>query len=330
MRIGKRLTYEANRLVLKANYWLGRYQETIWLIGDGRSGTTWVSSLINWDHQLREMFEPFHPRAGREMQAFLPHHYLRPNEENDTIYRLAKDVFSGHLTQRRVDAHNSGLVYRGLLVKDIFVNLAARWAVTRFPNVKIVLLVRNPFAAALSKHKKRHWLWVTDPKDLQAQPALQEDYLHEFDDVINACSDDYIERQILIWSIIHHVPLRQFEAGKICVVFYEDIYAAPMRALSTIFQFVRGTDPTVDSETLKRIIATPSRVAGAKSNLAKGQSPVNSWQNELSTQQIDRGYAILARFGLDTLYDANGMPQEGQVERLLARNSAPVRASSRA
>ena len=54
--------------VMAANYYLGSYQDAIWLVGEARSGTTWVSDLINWDKRYREMFEPFHPTFSEKFR----------------------------------------------------------------------------------------------------------------------------------------------------------------------------------------------------------------------------------------------------------------------
>ena len=37
------------------------YRRSVYLAGDGRSGTTWISEIINCDNRYRYMFEPFHP-----------------------------------------------------------------------------------------------------------------------------------------------------------------------------------------------------------------------------------------------------------------------------
>ena len=37
-----KLIYPIRNIVLVANQWIGNYEKVIWLIGDGRSGTTWL------------------------------------------------------------------------------------------------------------------------------------------------------------------------------------------------------------------------------------------------------------------------------------------------
>ena len=52
----------------------------------------------------------------------------------------------------------------------------------------------------------------------------------------------------------------------------------------------------------------PSRVVSKESSLFQGKSPVTSWKEEISLQQIDAGMNILNEFGLADLYDDDSMP----------------------
>ncbi|MCC5906832.1 MAG: sulfotransferase domain-containing protein [Balneolaceae bacterium] len=298
------------KAILKANYVLKNYNEVIWLIGDGRSGTTWVFDLINHDKRFREMFEPFHPEFVGDTDSLIPHQYIRQDDSNENLTDLATKIFSGMYTHPRVDSGNRSLLYKGLLIKDIFANLFSYWAVSQFPEVRPVLLIRNPFSVAISKSKKKNWFWETEPLNLLSQHTLHEDYLTPFEDMIRRVSSgkDYILNQILIWSIINYVPLRQFSPGSIHICFYENIYKEPVREIAKIYRFVRGEHDTSQLVIRNKIIERPSRVTGRESNLLSGTSPISAWKNELKHKEIDDGLKILQCFGFDNLYDNNSMP----------------------
>jgi len=315
MKIGKAIKSKVIPPVrdfsLIANYWLNNYREVIWLIGDGRSGTTWVSDLINHDKSYREMFEPFHPRLVNGMNFLLPHQYIRPGDSNKQLEKIASDVFSGKFRNPRVDSDNRPLFYKGLLIKDIFANLFSYWASLHFAKVKIILLIRNPFSVALSKYKLKNWFWATEPLDLLKQYPLYEDYLHPFEDLIRRTSREgnYVSCQILIWSIINYVPLRQFKQGQIQVIFYEEVFVKPSQEVSKIFRFVRPTNENHFMALGRESVNRLSRVAGPHSNVTRGTSPITSWKNELTSHQIDAGLNILQCFGFADLYDDNSMPK---------------------
>jgi hypothetical protein len=306
------ITKEAARFaIIRANYYAGNYQNAVWLIGDGRSGTTYVSSLLNWNHKYREMFEPFHPIYVKQMKDLPFHKYIRPDDVNNALAGIASDVFTGKLTSSFIDISNRRLVYKNLLIKDIFANLLANWAYHTFSHldIKVILLLRNPFAVALSKYKKKHWHWMTDPKAFLDQQQLMDDHLRPFKELIKNIGDDYIERQILIWSIINYVPLRQFNRDQLHVLFYEDIIAQPGKELASLFNYI---NPTMDSSAIDHALQKlhiPSWVSGSESNIRKGKSPIDSWQKEITPEQLQNGRAILERFGFSQLYKENGLPE---------------------
>jgi hypothetical protein len=238
-------------------------------------------------------------------------------------------VFSGRFSHRHVDAANCAFSYRGLLIKDIFANLFAYWASLQFPGVKVVLLLRNPFAVALSKSRKKHWFWLTEPLDLLGQPDLREDFLGPFEDTIRETSatGNHLLKQILIWSINNYVPLRQFGPDRLRVTFYEDVYANPNREIAAILASVRQGDATPLVDIDQDVISRRSWVSGSESTLAQGSSPITSWRQELSSSDIDAGLRILERFGLAELYDENVQPRR-DVLRVIRERAWPSAGTS--
>lgn len=158
------------------NYHLGNYKEAIWLVSDGRSGSTWLSDLTNSDRAYRELFDPFHPHIVKKTQNFALFQSLRPDETNSSLGEFLRLIFSGKLNHRRSDVSKSRLFYKGLLVKDIFAHLLMPWVNRNIPHVKKILLIRNPFAVALSKQKLSKWTWMTEPRKFFEQQDLYNDY----------------------------------------------------------------------------------------------------------------------------------------------------------
>ncbi len=315
------LARSVKRSFLKFNYLIGNYQKVIWLIGDGRSGTTWVTNLINHRKMYREMFEPFHPYLVEEMKNFVPHEYIRPGDPSVKNLKIASQVFSGKFLHDRVDRENDSFFYDGVLIKDVFANLCSYWAFQNFPHIKIVFLIRNPFAVALSKFKKKTWSWMTNPLDFLEQLDLHEDYLHPFEKLIKDVSNrgDYIQNQILIWSIINYIPLLQFGSKQIHVVFYENIFSDPNYEVAQIFNYVREEIvETIDIPPL--VLRSPSRVTTEWRDFSKNEH-LGSWKNELTTEQIDRGFEILSHFGFDQLYNDDLVPNISVIDDLLNKDT---------
>lgn len=155
-KIKRKIKRRSKQFSFITNYFLNKYQKVIWLIGNRRSGTTWVSNLINHNKIYREMFEPFHPQYIDNMKFLQVHQYRRVEESDEQLKKAASDIFSGKFTHPRVDLSGPSYFFKGLLIKDIFANLFSCWAYHNFPHLKIILLIRNPFSVALSTYKKKN------------------------------------------------------------------------------------------------------------------------------------------------------------------------------
>ena len=46
-------------------------KNVVFISGVGRSGTTWLTELINYNHRYRILFEPFHNKKVKIVQNFL-------------------------------------------------------------------------------------------------------------------------------------------------------------------------------------------------------------------------------------------------------------------
>lgn len=297
------------RCAFAADVLMGNYREATWLVGDGRSGTTWVSTLLNHDRRHREVFEPFHPWAVKEMSHFWPHRYLSRETEDPWLERRAARIFSGRFCHPRCDREQRIQLHRGILVKDIFANLMLDWAAARFPRLNIVLLIRNPFAVALSKQKKRKWRWVCDPATLLLQPDLVSDYLEPYTDVLMKASQeaDFIGRQLAIWSVINRIPLEQAAAGNgVRVTFYENVLHDPDGEIGALLGDLGGRP--ADFALSRAAVESPSRVTRAGRKYRPGLSRLGAWKDELPAAQIDAGYRILEALDMIHLYGSDGLP----------------------
>lgn len=302
--------WSPRRAMSSLNASLDLYREKVWLLGDGRSGTTWVADLINARRRYRELFEPFHPKIVPEARPMEPGLYLRETDQDHPILTFAEKVFSGKLWNARVDSENRIWFFQGLLVKDIFANLLARAVCVRIPKIRPVLLIRNPFAVALSKQKKPNWFWLEDPLKLVAQKSLRTDFLHPYEEVIRrtASQQDFILNQLLIWCVFNLVPLRQFPASELHCCFYEKLYVDPGEEVSRIMRFVKQSDK-LKIRIPEAVASRPSRVAGADSSLFARTSPLTNWKDGLPATTIDQGFELMETFGLADLYADDSGPR---------------------
>lgn len=307
----------------------GDYRSCVLLAGGGRSGTTWLANVINYDNSYRFMFEPFYNLRVAEWRGFLDQQYLPPDNNDDTYLRAAEKILSGQIRNRWVDSHNRKLKVTKRLVKDIRVNLLLGWIKSHFPEIPIILMMRHPCGVAHSRNLTR---WPADLDRLfLSQPKLVDDFLAPHRrDIENAKSD--FERQIFLWCIQNYVPLLQFNPGEILVTTYEDCVVNPQAEIPRIFEFLQQPFHSDVFAALKK----PSSQArynwrtGKASAVIVGESIVDSWTRSIRRSDVERAVEILHLFGLDAIYGTDPMPFAGSAETFLhvhaelARTFRPV------
>jgi hypothetical protein len=289
----------------------GDYRQSVLLAGVGRSGTTWLEQVINHRNDYREMFEPFHPEKTPDCAHFKIFQYLRPDCRDPRYLSPATRIVTGHIHSPWIDRFNHRLLARRRLIKDIRANLLLKWLHARFPGMPLLLMLRHPCAVASS------WLqlkWRTRGLDsMLEQPELLEDFLAPFAEEIRAAQDPF-ERYVWNWCVLNYVPLRQFAAGEIHLIFFEECCAQPGDEAQRLFDFLgRPFDETVCAR-----MGRPSPLSRRDSAVVKGTDRLNDWRKYISDGQIRRAMQILRRFGLDRIYNGDSRPDVQAAHAMLA------------
>jgi hypothetical protein len=274
----------------------GDHRDAVFLAGSGRSGTTWLSEVINYKGAYRYVFEPFNPARVRAFGHFRSKQYLRPGDVREAFLEPARLALSGDLKDPWTDRFNTKFVARRRLIKDIRANLLLGWMRANFPGMPIVLLLRHPCAVVTSRLALG---WKDNLGETMAQEDLVEDFLLPVEAEIRAARDDF-ERHLFLWCIDNYVPLRQFARGEIHLVYYEDLLENPEDGLRSLFGFL-GED--MDNRVYGKL--------GRPSPLSRRGAPlpsVDGWRAHVSARQLEGACEILALFGLDRVYGEGPMP----------------------
>jgi len=285
----------------------------IWLLGDGRSGTTWLFELLNYHSRYRAFFEPFNPGPSKPGVEIGLHRYLPPDGDDRELEKHLADIFSGRFHEERHPRSRPALFQR-VLVKDIYANLFAYWGSRRFPNLRIILIIRHPFAVAASKLNVQNWFPNSDLSLILSQERLVEDHLKDHLPLLRkvARKNDFVVNQIAIWSVINAIPLRQFSREELHVVLYEELMEDPVTTLSDAFVFVDAGTGTVTPVPSQQIIDRPSSSTArhgpdGPEQILPSEQP-EKWELMLTREQIRWGLRILDEFGFRKLYDTDPMP----------------------
>jgi hypothetical protein len=281
------------------------YRNTIFLASTGRSGSTWVSNIINYQNKYRYMFEPFHSKYVEICKDFNYRQYLRPDNKEDKYLIPAQQIISGRIRNKWIDRFNKKLISRRRLVKDIRANLLLKWLKTLYKDMKIILLIRHPLAVVNSRMKLG---WGSNIKFFLEQANLIEDYLEPYMKEIKK-TQSVFEDQIYSWCIENYVPLQQFESKELHVTFYEDFILKPEETIKSLFNFLSINY----KDRILNKLHIPSPEVREESAILTGDNLVENWKKYFDKEQILKSTEILSLFNLDNLYSENSIPSSKNV-----------------
>ena len=273
---------------------------TVILAGMGRSGTTWVSDIINCDNQYRYIFEPFNSREVEMATPFKHKLYLRPDNREPKYVEPATKIFLGDIRNKWTDMFNRKFIVRQRLIKTIRMNLSLKWLSTLFPNTPIVFLLRHPCAVA---HSKMQLKWGVTIENFLQQEPLVEDFIGPFREQFKNATDLF-ERHIIEWCVENYVPLKQFRTGQMHLTFYENLCTDPEHETERLFTFL---GQHLSSRALKTI-NKPSLLSRKTSAINTGEDLTATYKKHFTAGQIARAAEILGAFKLDSIYGTEPMP----------------------
>jgi len=277
-------------------------KNTVLVAGVGRSGTTWLSDIINYKNDYRDMFEPFYNERVEMCRPLKNKLYLRRDEEGALVKLVFEKILSGKIRDRWCDSQNKKIITSRRIIKDIRLNLALGWIKSKFPQIPIIFIMRNPFAVAISKIKLG---WDLDMNEYLSQNALVEDCLSDKLEYLKSLETPF-DRFMAQWCIENYIPLKQLNEEEFKFVFYENICITPSTELRAIFDYL-GKDFTDDVlKTMKR----PSSVSRSDSAIKSEADLVSSWKKHCSDEDYKSGLSVLHKFSMDKIYDDMGIPNE--------------------
>jgi hypothetical protein len=287
------------------------YRNTILLSSMGRSGSTLVSNIINYKNDYRIIFEPFKHNTVKIAKPFVYPSYISPHDENHKLLDPLHKIITGKIRTAWTDKDNKKIFAGKRLIKDVRTNMMLGWIRRNYPDLPIVLLIRNPFAVVESWMRAK-WSPDIPKKRLLEQEAnlsniLPTGILSEY-----RTAETAFENHLYNWCINYYIPLQKAEVNKIHLTFYESYLNHPEKELFSMFSYLS----IPFNENALQVLNDFSRTTRKDSPLRKGLSDVTSWKANYTSSQIEKGYQILSKFAMDDLYDFNGtgLPLQNQLQ----------------
>ena len=290
----------------------GGPEDTIFVAGSGRGGTTWLADAINHQREYRLVFEPFRPDKVPEVSGFRRRQYLRIDEPGEEYLGPARRILCGGVRNRWVDRFHRTFVARRRIVKDVRANLMLGWMAEAFPEMPVVLVLRHP-CAVVESQMSLGWRDILD--ETLEQEALVEDHLRPVVERMRATRDPF-DRRVLLWCVENVVPLRQLPPHRRHVVFYEELLTDPETTLRRLFTSL-GLD---FDDTVVRRMKTLSPVS--RKGVGVAGRGLDGWQSVVPEDRRKRTARTLSLFGLDGVYGEGLMPPDPDGVRVEAWEGA--------
>jgi hypothetical protein len=296
----------AKKVVSRLNYIGGRYRRKLFILGDGRSGTTWLMNIFNFDQRYRIMFEPFDTVAFPKRPDYASELPFPDAAPGGPVDQQVRSALRGDYLTVQVTYHFPKLLYSGLLIKDVSAHLILDNLLEKVPDLPSVLILRHPFAVADSKARAYHW--TTQPAAFLSPQCPFSELLEPHRHLIESFRDD-IERHVIVWCLIHSIAFRARCMGSFSLVFYEDLVADPMKEVSRLYEEL-GMRESLDANrpVIEAACVRKSHVTNAENTIQRSREGMSRWQDEWTPERIDRCLGILAAFGLDAIYGNQHAP----------------------
>lgn len=291
------------------NRGLNRFDDKLFVIGEGRSGTTWLANLLNFDDHYRVLFEPFLTENFRPAVEYQSEYPFPDNDDSTAVDRHIQKALRGDYISGFANVRFPKALYRGLLIKDISAQMIIDPICEAAPTMKKIMILRHPFAVAASKSKI--FKWPTDPMSFLSPDNPRRDEIVEFADLIQdvAASRDFILNQILLWCLSHRYAMSSRAMSSFALVFYEHLVAHAERELARIFSELGLAGRYQENEAaILRDLERESHVTFRNNTIEATRLGKTVWNNEWETKTIDAGLRIIDQLGFSTVYSERLSP----------------------
>ncbi len=273
------------------------------VIGSGRSGTTWISHLLNYENKYRYIFEPLHHLYHQysfplyPIGAYLRADQLSLSEKNDL-----SNILSEKIHNTWMDRFNTRLFSTQRIIKFIRASFLISAFTRIYPGLPVIYVLRHPLAVVNSRlnFARQDHSWVPDlPNTVIVQHNLVEDYLEEFLPEIYSASSDF-EKCLLMWCIQNYVGLKQLKScDESIILYYEKFHGNFEYAELSISKALKIDVSKIDAAKLKRMFSREFITS------EKMDDRVAKWKETFSSEDLVYAEKMLYKFGLDNIYSVN-------------------------
>lgn len=273
-------------------------EKTIFLSSSARSGSTFFANLLNHNKNYRILFEPLskdHVRKARQLN--FPS-YLGEDVCDIKYKEFFNEIVSGQISNRWIDRENKPGFYSKRLIKEVRSNLLLPWIIDNFPQVKCILLLRNPLSVINSWNR----LKFENGSELRDIVLEQNDFLKTIPEkILNKYKEenDPFLLSLYYWCFNNTFPLKNCDPNKFLMVKYEDLVTKRESTIQEIKNYT-GID-------IQKVSEIDYNKSSSSSNYKKSNQTVLSSKlnKSLSEELLLKAQNIMELFEITHLYNLN-------------------------
>lgn len=271
--------------------------DVVLVCGSGRSGTSWLANICNYQNDFRYLFEPLNP------VFFEPTESVQWCLSTEQDFPVLRSALEGKVSNKWVNSRNRRVFAKRRLVKEIRSNFMLSWVNENYPKTKIVLITRNPLAVAASRKSlslrqdNSKWVWEPELSVLLNEPALKESLNQtQFDALSSQVGKGIVLETIADWCINNLIVYDHLERNTYFHVYYEHLVSNGQAVCKQLMRYIGVEYHACIEQALTRTSET-------------SRSPVVlTWRDVLTKQEIREATELLAIFGVERLYTADWQP----------------------
>lgn len=274
--------------------------DIVFVAGSGRSGTSWLANICNFQNSFRYIFEPLNPSQLTNEKRIS---WCLSSRDDAPFLRK---VLAGNISNSWANSRNRRFFARRRLIKEIRSNFMLTWISAKYPSLKVVLLLRNPLEVAASRKRleqqggKAKWLWLPSLAELLQEPHLKSSLNQEqYERLSQQVGKGVVLETIADWCINNLLAFDLDEYPDWFVVYYEQLQVDGMQTATELMRFLEiEINDNLNAALYQR------------SETARGSGNTSDWRVVLTEKEIQQSLALLSFFDIGKLYTQDWKPQK--------------------
>lgn len=275
----------------------------ILVIGNGRSGTSWIGEVLGKAPQTLYYREPCHPRRnglGNDSADHIWTRYVRP-EEDDPYFESALNLaLNGHFWQGcgygLRDYQARFTTQPRIIIKEVASFLSLAWLASKW-NLQILVVVRHPGAYAASvRNLSQDSAEINRLALLCANSKLADDHIAHLLEHLSRLNTP-LEASVGAWAVRNLCMLETInQIPNIKLIHYESIAENPVQGFEKLYLSLGLKYSQEVAEHVRMRSSSTSDGLFSTSRISRDR--VDAWKKELNEQEKTAVRRTLEPFNL--------------------------------